>query len=88
MLRLLSLPLSLACPLWSGGASTLYSFARSMYFLLSVSILIFSPVVMNRGTFTIAPDPTLAGCSQHTHTENIHPRACNDRDRAFGREMS
>lgn len=33
-----------------------------MYFLVSVSILIFSPVVMNRGTLTIAPAATVAGC--------------------------
>lgn len=33
-----------------------------MYFLDSVSTLIFSPVVMNRGTLMIAPAATLAGC--------------------------
>lgn len=33
-----------------------------MYFLDSVSTLIFSPVVMKRGTLIIAPAATLAGC--------------------------
>lgn len=37
-------------------------FARSMYFFDSVSILIFSPVVMKRGTLIIAPAATFAGC--------------------------